>query len=834
MLNRKLTSLLLLLFIFIQPLTYISVLSARGSSSFELTTQEKEYLHSISGKSLKLAITSELMSFETKNGGFGLLRPLTDFMEKEWDLKIDIENCGWGNAFRKLDNGEVDLVGLAILSDGRKEKYFATEPLYTSSMDIYTRVSDPLINITNLDNSTIGLVSGSVLTDLLQQYIRVNTTVKNYDTIDELFTALSNNEVDCVISALNAQSELLKYPNITRESDVETVLPSQGLYAKAKRMEPLIKLINRYLQSAYGSKLLENISKARENSVLEKARQFYADDIEYLKTYHSGITIYDSGVLYPFHFEKNSNYEGIQEDVNRMFQRLTGKEITVLPASDFSQGFLTALEKIKSGEIVGAEGIYYNKEYDLDPDYSYSNPVYRDKLGFYATKELDSIHGLRIATTPFAAPYVDWQTITGREPVIYGDRGAMLQALREGAIDAVFVSEMSVDYNYSILGDHSFVRAVPFEADANIHMIAGSKHKVFVKLFNASVILDKMLNPENYSKWMDASRNDKYELIRVRNQLSIYEKAFIIAAAFIILVLAALLFIINRNYRKFSNYDRQISQMLSTQKNADMLWGNKKTRRIISKGGFPLFKKWGMEVPEYIDSDEFYKAFGGDINIRGKESKPYCETETSFTVPMDNSKHTIRHYTHKINDNEFMVFALDVTDEKIREENLSQLANTDSLSSLLTRRAMAKELQSRIAASMNSKETLYALMIDIDDFKKVNDNYGHDIGDETLISTANTIKNNISDGLASRWGGEEFLVVVSCLGEDEVMELADNMRKAISENIIGVAQRLSFSVTVSCGVAPINGNDYEKAITHADEALYTAKKEGKNCVRYME
>lgn len=810
-----------------------TVLSAEESAGFALTEEEEEYLDSISGQPLTLDITTELMSFETKNGGFGLLKPLTDLLENEWGLTIEIKNCGWSEAFQHLDDGEADIIGLAVLSEERKKLYHATEPLYESTMDVYTRISDPLINITNLDNCVIGLVRGSALTALLNQYIRESTEVKYYDTIDEMFTALSEDEVDCVISSLNVQSELLRYPDITCEASVETVLPAQGLYTGKDELEPLFNIINRYLQSSSGEKLLQSIKEAKNKSVMEKAKECYAKEIEYLNTHYTELNVYDSGVLYPFHYVKNGVWEGIQEDINDMFYELTGMKINSLPADEFEEGFLTALEKIGTNEIIGATGIYYNKEYDLDPDYVYSRPLYTDKLGFYGTEELDSVKGLKIASTPFGSPYVDWPTIAGVDPIIYGNRGEMLEALREGVVDIVFVSEMSVDYNYTILGDTSIKRAVSFEAEANVHLIAGSSHEVFVTLFDAAYMLDSMLS-QNQSKWSEASRNDKYELIRVQNQLVDYQTNFAVTSILIIIILAGLLAIIYYNYRKFINYDRQISQMLSIQKNADMLWGNTRSKSIISKGGFPFFKAWGFQMPQHNEEFEIFHSFEKDFEKLKEGKESYIETETTITSPQDNSTYYVRQYTHKISDSKFMVFALDVTDEKLREESLSQLANTDSLSSLLTRRAMENNLEKLIHTCDKTAETLFMLMFDIDNFKKVNDSYGHDIGDQALILVAYTIKERMIDCLASRWGGEEFLVAVRCSGKDEVISLANDILEEIAQKEIMVGKRTHFSVTVSCGIAPLYGTDYGKAITYADRALYVAKGEGKNCVRFME
>jgi diguanylate cyclase len=124
------------------------------------------------------------------------------------------------------------------------------------------------------------------------------------------------------------------------------------------------------------------------------------------------------------------------------------------------------------------------------------------------------------------------------------------------------------------------------------------------------------------------------------------------------------------------------------------------------------------------------------------------------------------------------------------------------------------------------------LMLDVDHFKRVNDDHGHEIGDRVLQSVASLL---ISHGRASdfyfRYGGEEFLAVLNEVTEADAMAVADKIRARVEAADISLAEGKTIRVTISIGVAMHNGHpDYRHLINRADEALYEAKRTGRNRV----
>ncbi len=176
-------------------------------------------------------------------------------------------------------------------------------------------------------------------------------------------------------------------------------------------------------------------------------------------------------------------------------------------------------------------------------------------------------------------------------------------------------------------------------------------------------------------------------------------------------------------------------------------------------------------------------------------------------------------------------FALGLRRVKLYQE-VEELSITDSLTSAATRRHCLERFDEELKRSANRKIDLSFLMIDVDHFKSVNDQYGHLVGDQILKNIARIIKENIREiDIVGRFGGEEFCVVLPETGHEGAHFAAERIRTAIEKAEIK-AYDASLHATVSIGIAvfPANGKKSEELIDKADWALYRAKKRGRNCV----
>ena len=159
---------------------------------------------------------------------------------------------------------------------------------------------------------------------------------------------------------------------------------------------------------------------------------------------------------------------------------------------------------------------------------------------------------------------------------------------------------------------------------------------------------------------------------------------------------------------------------------------------------------------------------------------------------------------------------------------IKRLSEEDYLTKLNNRRKIHEVIENEIARSKRYNSTFGIILLDIDNFKVTNDKFGHNTGDQLLVQISDIIKKTIRESdIASRWGGEEFLVFCPHTNIDGAFSLAEKLRNNIEKNeFADVGYKTS-----SFGVAQIeHGDTVESLIQRADEALYSAKNSGKNMV----
>jgi diguanylate cyclase (GGDEF)-like protein len=160
------------------------------------------------------------------------------------------------------------------------------------------------------------------------------------------------------------------------------------------------------------------------------------------------------------------------------------------------------------------------------------------------------------------------------------------------------------------------------------------------------------------------------------------------------------------------------------------------------------------------------------------------------------------------------------------------LASTDGLTGLYTRRYLLERLDEQLGQAKSRGTGFAVLMIDVDHFKKVNDEYGHWAGDQVLREISRRINLNIrAIDSAGRFGGEEFCVVLPESDKAGAMAAAERIRAAVNaENVCTRDADLRMSVSVGAAAFPQDARQKDELLDKADWALYRAKKQGRNCV----
>ncbi|GLI57114.1 hypothetical protein PM10SUCC1_26280 [Propionigenium maris DSM 9537] len=166
-------------------------------------------------------------------------------------------------------------------------------------------------------------------------------------------------------------------------------------------------------------------------------------------------------------------------------------------------------------------------------------------------------------------------------------------------------------------------------------------------------------------------------------------------------------------------------------------------------------------------------------------------------------------------------------------ERTRLLATTDSLTGVWNRRRTEEILAGRVERLKNYGTPFSLLLADIDHFKRVNDTYGHQVGDRVLVDVTRITRENIrsSDSLG-RWGGEEFLIILPKLTLTQALETAERLRRAVMEyeaEYLPEGERITMSIGV---VEGCSSKDIEGLLTGVDELLYRAKDRGRNRVEF--
>lgn len=179
------------------------------------------------------------------------------------------------------------------------------------------------------------------------------------------------------------------------------------------------------------------------------------------------------------------------------------------------------------------------------------------------------------------------------------------------------------------------------------------------------------------------------------------------------------------------------------------------------------------------------------------------------------------------------MFSREITKYKItaKNESLQKLASVDPLTQLFNRRAMMDFLKMIQNASSEAGKSYVIGLGDVDDFKHVNDTYGHNTGDEVLRQVSGIMAECVpSEGYICRWGGEEFLFAVPSADCAAGVRFANDIRTKVGSKVFH-DEKGDFRITVTMGVCEVAaGEDFEHGITVADNRLYKGKTSGKNCV----
>jgi len=177
--------------------------------------------------------------------------------------------------------------------------------------------------------------------------------------------------------------------------------------------------------------------------------------------------------------------------------------------------------------------------------------------------------------------------------------------------------------------------------------------------------------------------------------------------------------------------------------------------------------------------------------------------------------------------------AANLSENKLRmaQQEAEWLANTDTLTHIGNRRAMSREIEREVSRAKRTQQSFIIALCDIDNFKILNDTYGHEYGDHVLVTVATLLNDSIRQhDHVARWGGEEFMILLPETSADEGMKIIDRLRQSITANNHNYKGKEYPGITMTFGLCQFNNTvNINDCINSADQAMYEGKEQGKNC-----
>jgi len=234
----------------------------------------------------------------------------------------------------------------------------------------------------------------------------------------------------------------------------------------------------------------------------------------------------------------------------------------------------------------------------------------------------------------------------------------------------------------------------------------------------------------------------------------------------------------------------------------------------------------------FSKNDEFFSPKSGNI-VEELKSIDISKREVNLVDSKGNSKifSIYAHYIDSQTQNSYIIELIDITEHKKETNKLQEKAYLDKLTGIYNRHYFESTIETNFNHMKKIGSNLSLIMFDIDHFKLVNDQFGHNIGDDSLVFLSNLFKNNIREkDIFCRWGGEEFMILTTNTLEESV-KMAENLRKAIDNE----TKRNEKIPHFSCSFGVVSLTDFntpKEGIEKVDKLLYKSKENGRNMVSY--
>lgn len=802
-------------------------------NGFSLTEQEKNYLSSIQNNTITIGVPNDSTFRITSNGEeIGTIVPFLNLLRKEFKLSVEVVKGDWSDSYQRLLAEEIDFLYGLTYDDDTEKFFYMAKPFYYVSIMLITNKENTNSDLKYLDDSVIGVIKDSGSAYYATPSLYSAKKIVEFSGTNALVEALRKREIDGAIVS-DAAGEILfdsydlkvinNFPYIKMENTVGTC---------KKQYYPLIDLFNRYLTETEegiefqqqiqleGERYNVQIFSEKEEELIKKVRQ------EYSKIgYYSG-----NGTLLPLSYIEEEEKKGIAIHLIKYFEEVTGIEF-------YEKEKIKTLEQAKKAlqENTIQLAIGINKTTNNKRLYQFSEPIY--PTYFTAITNLEEEEVNQEDVLDYYWGVLESNVILLKNSIFYKnliefpDMDSLLLALKEKEIKGAIISQELVDYYDTTVQKKLYKQALQIEIPYTEYFAYTNVNTDLNELLDKLIYVYKTANPNYIAQWEQVKINYQEELVNQYLNKVILKNRFIIVLVIAAVLLAGTIVWILLAARKLNRMGIKVKTMIQSNPKLDMIEVDLGMKKISSSSGFSIFGLKNAKKEYSLKQLSSLLTFDFTEHYRELEQRQKQSFEIEYSVHKENRVYHIREIGNKTN--QYLVSTLfDISNEKEENAMLRHRAEYDPMTGLCNRLSYANKI-CEIVEKYPEQLGVFAFM-DIDQFKQVNDTYGHAIGDELLISFAKallTLETNDAR-IAFRIAGDEFGFFCGNLSDEtEILQIMDKLESLKFEVTYHGA---CVTTNYSCGVSIYNqdGSDLQTLMECADKAMYFCKKNKLSIVRY--
>ena len=729
------------------------------------------------------------------------------------------------SAMEKVQNGELDMMGGLIYDESLTSMYDYTSTNYgMGNMALYVLSNNANINDTNiysLKSLDVGIVSSKQQENVkLKEFGDMNgISIKQhfYETSVELLKDLDDQKIEA--AAISEQANIVGNYRV-----VATFSPRPFYFVTTKGKSDIISEMNEAMtalnkeQPSFMSELHDKYFSLRNDHFI-----LTDSEKEYVKN-HPEIEVAILGGKAPFQSkDSRGNIVGITIDLLDYIGELSGIKFKYNYTESYDE-YLTMLEDHQN-LIAGAVTTPY---YESHNQFSLSKSFVNSNVEIIMTKGLDAseVIGKRLAIpkgTDFSNKYQG-------EIVYYDTAHDCFNAVDKGLADyAYLASHVAIYYNSTFSFEN--VTMIPQSEGHNTKNCIAVRKDDDISLMS---IINKGIDTASFSEIQSiVFKNATYakEDLTFVNYIQNNPAPFIS----IVVVLSGIYFF-SRYYTNKKNNEKVLKELNRFQQISDLsgdcfIEYNVAKDMLTLSGGAAKLLCNQKNIENYIQ-----KEYAGSEKIKSVLENKRTYNEEVMVKLLDETSRWQRVFLQPIFDEKDQLTYIigkitDIQSQKEEQLQWKELARKDSLTKIYNS-ATCRELISEYLESQTTNRVAF-IILDIDNFKGINDNFGHFYGDQILQNLVSIILQiTSSTDVVGRVGGDEFIIVLkNPQSEEWVIEYCQKLRNIVHENLIGEDRK---PMTISMGIAFSQEHQtYDEIYQNADKALYAVKKSGRNNYRFI-